>query len=217
MEDDVCVTMAGEAAAVGNFYAAEHDGSFAGECMDVETHAGPRLHSSGEPLLRSFEVGWRRQLRRARDLLRQPRLPCRRHGATVVSSVGEEPRPSVRKPTLRAVQPKGLRRLHAHEAGPIDRLLERVAELARACRQPEAPARPHRRIPGWRAAGRRRPLGRRDGRHRGPAPRRRRAAARPARTESARSAPPSIRSPTSSPSSAACRLLLLPFANHDTD
>ena len=51
MEDDVGIAVAGEAAAVRDCDAAEHDRPFAGEGVNVEAHAGARDQPAGQPLL----------------------------------------------------------------------------------------------------------------------------------------------------------------------
>ena len=57
MKHDVGVAVAGKAAAVRHFDAAEHDRALAGEGVDVEAHAGARRQAAREPLFRPLEIG----------------------------------------------------------------------------------------------------------------------------------------------------------------
>jgi hypothetical protein len=74
VKDDVGIAVAGEAAAVRDFDAAEHDRAVAGEGVDVESHAGARPEAPGQPLFGAFEIRGKGQLLECRIALNRRHL-----------------------------------------------------------------------------------------------------------------------------------------------
>ena len=90
VEHDVGIAVAGKAAAVRHFDAAEHDRTFACKGVNVETHARARDKPAREPLFGAIEVGGEVSFSSAGSPSTAATfIPAAR--STVVSSVGEGP------------------------------------------------------------------------------------------------------------------------------
>ena len=122
VENDVGIAVTGEAAGVRHFDAAEHDGAFAGEGVDVEAHAGAGNEPAGEPLLGTAEVGRRGDLLERGIALdgSDPHPRGANHGRFVG---GGGASPAVVGGAQR-IEAEGLWSLHAGKPGAVDRIGE---------------------------------------------------------------------------------------------
>ena len=111
---------------MGHFDPAEHDRAVAGKGVDVEAHARSRAKPPGEPFLGAVEIGAGGELVERRIALdRRDRHPGGPKHAGLVGGRGALPA-AIGLP--QRAEAKGLRSLHPHQAGPIDRLSEGFAK-----------------------------------------------------------------------------------------